>query len=182
MKKTVAMIVLLLITAAGCKQQQQQRQETQSPAGPVAYPGGVIMKSPEEIKQLEELTKRAPMNADAWTALGNALMDSNRFKEAVDAYQKSLAINPKNVDVRVDMGTCLKNSGRPQQAIEEYRKAIQIDPNHLNAHRNMGVVLAFDLHDSKGAIREFEKYLELTPNAPDAANIRQTVDALKAGK
>ncbi len=179
MKKTVVMIVLVLIAAAGCK---QQRQETQSPAGPVTYPGSVVMKSPEEIRQLEELAKRAPMNADAWTALGNALMDSNRFGEAVDAYQKSLAINPKNVDVRVDMGTCLKNSGKPQRAVEEYRKAIQIDPNHRNAHRNMGVVLAFDLHDSKGAIREFEKYLELTPNAPDAANVRQTVDALKTGK
>ncbi len=120
------------------------------------------------------------MNADAWTALGNALMDSNRFGEAVDAYQKSLAINPKNVDVRVDMGTCLKNSGRPQLAVEEYRKAIKIDPNHRNAHRNMGVVLAFDLNDKKGAIREFEKYLELVPNAPDAADIRQTISALNA--
>ncbi len=179
MKKTVVIIVLVLIAAAGCK---QQRQETQSPAGPATYPGGATMKSPEEIKQLEELAKMAPMNADAWTTLGNAFMDSNRFAEAVDAYQKSLAINPKNVDVRVDMGTCLKNSGRPQQAVEEYRKAIQIDPNHRNAHRNMGVVLAFDLHDSKGAIREFEKYLELMPNAPDAANVRQTIDALKTKK
>jgi cytochrome c-type biogenesis protein CcmH/NrfG len=177
MKKTVVMIMLVLIAAAGCSQQRQE------PKGQAGYPGGaVMMKSPEEIQQLEQLAKQAPKNADAWILLGNALMDSSRFGEAVDAYQKALALTPKNVDVRVDMGTCLKNSGRPQQAIEEFRKAIQINPGHLYAHRNMGVVLAFDLKDKKGAAKEFEKYLELAPNAPDAGEIRQLVQKLKSGQ
>jgi len=139
------------------------------------------MITPGEIKQLEQIASQSPKNADAWIALGNALMDSSRYAEAVDAYGKALALDPRNVNVRVDMGTCLKNSGKPQQALEEYRRAIKLNPNHLNAHRNMAVVLAFDLHNKKEAIGEFEKYLQLAPNAPDAAEIRQQIQQLKSG-
>lgn len=176
MKKNIVLVMLALVALVGCPQQGRQQK------GQAGYPGAVMMKSPEEIRQLEELAKQAPKNPEAWAMLGNALMDSNRFAEAAEAYQKSLILDPRNVNVRVDMGTCLKNSGRPQQAIEEYRKALRIDPNHINANRNMGVVYAFDLNDRKGAAQAFEKYLELAPLAPDAGEIRQLVQNLKAGK
>src|SRR5574337_507811 len=171
MKRILLAVLALpcILSAAGCNQQRQQQQSQQPP---VAYPGGVVMKSPEEIRQLEQLAKQAPRNPEAWIILGNALMDANRFGEAVDAYQKALQLDPKNTNVRVDMGTCLKNSGRPQQAIEEYKKALRVDPSHVNANRNMGVVLAFDLNDKKGAAGFFERYLELAPDARDAQEIR----------
>ncbi len=173
MKKTILMIVLVAAAISGCEQRQQ-------PKGQPVVPGAVPMITPGEIKQLEQIANQSPKNADAWIALGNALMDSSRFPEAVTAYNKALALDPRNVNVRVDMGTCLKNSGKPQEAVEEYKKAIKINPNHVNAHRNMAVVLAFDLHNKKEAIAEFEKYLQLAPNAPDAAEIRQQVQQLKS--
>lgn len=177
MKKYIIILVLVAIAAAGCKQQRQEDK------GQAVYPGGaVMMKSPDEIRQLEQIAKQTPKNPEGWIMLGNALMDSSRFAEAVDAYQKALDIDPKNTNVRVDMGTCMRNTGKPQQAIAEYRKALKIDPNHINAHRNMGVVLAFDLHDNKAAAAEFEKYLQLAPAAPDAAEIRKVIESLRAGK
>ncbi len=177
MNRIVLLIVLVLTVFAGCNQQQPQQ-----PQGQAGYPGGVMMKSPEEIRQLEQLAKQAPRNPEAWIMLGNSLMDSNRFAEAADAYQKGLLLDPKNTNVRVDMGTCLKNSGKPQQAVEEYKKALKIDPNHVNANRNMGVVLAFDLNDRKRAAAFFERYLELAPDARDAQEIRQLVQNLKSSK
>jgi superkiller protein 3 len=175
MKKIIFVAVLVVLAAAGCKQQSQQ------PQGQAGFPGGAMIKSPEEIRQLQQLAEQTPKNPEAWAMLGNALMDSQRFPEAVDAYQKSLALDPKNVNVRVDRGTCYRNSGQPKLAVEEYRKALKIDPNHINANRNMGVVLAFDLNDKKGAAKSFEKYLSLAPNAPDAQEIRQVVQQLRSG-
>jgi tetratricopeptide (TPR) repeat protein len=177
MKKIVVSIVLILIASAGCSQQRQEQK------GQGAYPSAAPqVVSPGEIKILEETAKANPKKVGAWTALGNALMDSRRFTEAIDAYQKSLDIDPKNVDVRVDMGTCYKNIGKPDMALEEYRKALKINPNHPYAHRNSGVVLAFDLHNKAQGIKEFEKYLEVAPNAPDAGQVRHTIEQLKAGK
>ncbi len=175
MKKIIALFVLILVAAIGCSRQQE-------PKGQEGYPSGKPLISPEEIRMLDQTAKQSPNNARAWVALGNALMDSNRCAEAADAYQKALVLDPKNVDVRVDRGTCLRNTGQPQKAVEEYRKALQINPYHAFAHRNLGVVMAFDLNDKKTAIREFEKYLELAPNAPDANDIRKTLQTLKTGQ
>jgi tetratricopeptide (TPR) repeat protein len=109
-------------------------------------------------------------------------MDSRRFSEAINAYEKSLALDPKNVNVRVDMGTCYRGVGKFDKAVEEYRKALKINPNFPNGHRNLGVVLAMDLHNKEEGIKEFKKYLELVPDAPDAATIRHTIEELASRK
>jgi tetratricopeptide (TPR) repeat protein len=177
MKKIVVMVVLVLFAAAGCSQQKQEQK------GQSAYPPGAApMATPEEMRHLEEIAKTNPKNATAWTDLGNALMDSRRFNEAIDAYQKSLALDPKNVNVRVDMGTCYRGVGKFDKAVEEYRKALKINPDFPNGHRNLGVVLAFDLHNKEEGIKEFKKYIELVPDAQDAAAIRQTIEELASRK
>ena len=173
MRILLCAVLVVSFGLAGCKQQEASKQVVAPPQ---------VMISPQQLDNLRSLAKMNPGKADGWIALGNALMDAQRFGEAVDAYQKALELDPKNVDVRVDMGTCYRGIGRSDRAIEEYRKGIKINPSHLNAHRNSGVVLAFDLNDKKGAIKAFEKYLELAPNAPDAAQIRDVIAQLQAGK
>ena len=117
MKRVLIMIAVAMIAVTGCKQQPGQ------PAGQAPNPG-IAMKTPDEIRQLEGFARQSPKNAQAWIALGNALMDSGRYGEAVPAYEKALALEPKNVNVRVDMGTCLRNSGRPEQALKELPRPI----------------------------------------------------------
>lgn len=173
MKRT-ALILLLALAVFACQQKQERKTEAQAPVPSI--------RMAEDIKMLQEVVKKDPKNLGAWIKLGNYLMDSSRFGEAVDAYGKALELDPNNVDVRVDMGTCYRSSGRPDKAVEEYRKALSINPGHLNGRRNLAVVLAYDLKDRTQAIKEFEKYLELAPNAPDAGQVRQAVQELKAGK
>src|SRR5512135_1877463 len=107
-------------------------------------------------------------------------MYAQRFAEAIEAYDKALALDPKNVNVLVDQGTCYRGIGKFDKAVEQYHKAIKIDPKFPTAHRNLGVVLAFDLHNKKEGLQEFQKYLELAPNAPDADKIKETVAQLSA--
>ena len=176
MKKIIALL-LLALTVVSCQKKEE-------PAPPSRFPAGPVQSGPlqDQTAMLKDVLKQDPKNLGAWIKLGNTLMDTGRFSEAVDAYQKALALDPKDVDVRVDMGTCYKNSGRPEMAVKEYRKAIEINPRHPNAHKNLGVVLATDMGDKAGAVKEFEKYLELMPNSPDAATIRSVIEQLKAGK
>jgi len=182
MKRTMLILFVATAILSGCKQQQQgQWSQGQAGQNQVVAPPAMI-KSPQEIQQLESLAKANPRNADAWTALGNAQMDAQRFAEAIISYQRSLELDPKNVNVRVDMGTCYRGVGQPEKAIEEYRKGMKFDPRHAMAHMNAGVVLAHDLGRKAEAVKEFEKYLELAPNAPNAADIRQEIQKLKASK
>jgi tetratricopeptide (TPR) repeat protein len=172
MKKTFTFLLILAIAANfACKQRQEQKQQ------PVTYtPAAPPMQM--QIDQLQLATKQSPRSAAAWINLGNALMDSQRFAEAIEAYDKALALEPKNVNVLVDQGTCYRGSGKFDKAVEQYRKAIKIDPGFPNAHRNLGVVLSADLHKNKEGIKEFQRYLEILPNAPDAESIKQSIREL----
>jgi cytochrome c-type biogenesis protein CcmH/NrfG len=174
MRTILCAVLVMLFGVAGCQQKEASNKRV------VAPPQAMI--SAQQVDNLRSLAKMNPGKADGWIALGNALMDTQQFGEAIDAYQKALALDPKNVDVRVDMGTCMRGVGKYEAAVAEFRKAIKIAPGHLNAHRNLGVVLGFDLKDSEGAIREFKTYLELAPNTPDAAQIKEVIAQLQAGK
>jgi tetratricopeptide (TPR) repeat protein len=80
------------------------------------------------------------------------------------------------------MGTSYRGIGKFDLAVEEYRKALKIDPNFPNGHRNLGVVLSYDLHDTAQGLKEFKKYLELAPDAPDVEAIKKSVQELSAAK
>ncbi len=176
MNKIVVIVVVSFMTLVtiGCRQQEQKQQQvTYAPAAPPAQ---------IQIDQMEQAAKMAPKNAQVWINLGNALMDSQRFGEAIDAYEKALALEPKNVNVLVDQGTCYRGVRKFDKALEQYQKALKIDPNFPNGHRNLGVVLAYDLNRKAEAVKEFNRYLELVPNGPEANEVRQTVRELTSGK
>jgi len=174
MKNFFLICLAAFLLLANCQKKEDPKVQTPFPTGPVQIQN--------EIGLLQDAVRKDPKNLSAWINLGNITMDTSRFDEAIDAYQHALELDPKNVDVRVDMGTCYKNNGQPDRAAEEFRKAIKINPRHLYAHRNLGVVLAFDFGDKKSAIKEFEEYLRLSPNAHDAQRIRQEIAKLKASK
>lgn len=187
MKKILLLGFVALIVVAGCQQKDDSKpqfqppigQAGQGPQGSVPFGSGPVQGF-DKVKMLQDELAKNPKNINGWIELGNILMDSRRYAEAVEPYQKALALDPKNVDVRVDAGTCIRESGKPDIAVKEYRKALEINPNHINANKNMAVVLQYDLKDSKQALKFFEKALTLAPNAPDAGAIKAEIDKIKA--
>ncbi len=161
MKKLLLAGAFLVFAIAGCQQKEEPKPQYQFPTAPV-----VNVQSGEQEKMLREVIAKDPKNVNAWVSLGNMMMDTSRFSEAVEAYQKALDIDPKNVDVRVDMGTCYRNLRKPDMAVKEYRKALELNPQHLFALKNMGIVLAYDLRDADQAVKAFEMAL---CNSPERA-------------
>jgi cytochrome c-type biogenesis protein CcmH/NrfG len=172
MKRMLIVCIAFFFLLASCQKKEESKMRTLSPAK--------AERVQNQILQLQEIVRQNPRNLSAWIQLGDISMDSSRFYEAIGAYQKALALDEKNVNVRVDLGTCYRSIGKPDKAVEEYRKAIAINPNHINAHRNLGIVPAFDLNDKKGAIKQLEEYLRLSPQAPDAVQIGQLIEKMKA--
>lgn len=172
MKSILIVLILCFALFANCQKKEEQPVQTTMPPGP--------LQINREIQILQDVVKHDPRNIVAWIKLGNILMDSTRYFEAINAYEKALELDPKNVDVRVDMGTCYRRIGKPNRAVNEFRKAITINPRHPYARRNLGVVLAFDFKDKKQAIKEFEEYIRLSPNTPDSQQISQLIKELKS--
>ena len=167
--------LLLLIMICGLVNCQDKSSPQKQPAFQ-----GQNLAAENEVRLLHDMLTDNPDNINSWIKLGNIFMDTQRYKDAIDAYQKALDINPSVTNVRVDMGTCYRRIGRPDKAIEEYKKAIAMDPTHPNAHRNMGIVLGFDLGQKDQAIKELQEYLRLLPQAPDKDTVRQAIEKLRA--
>jgi tetratricopeptide (TPR) repeat protein len=181
MNKIFLILCLAVFAVYGCQQKEEPKPQFQPPVGQLP-PGGVSgpVQGVDTAKLLQETVKKDPKNVNAWVELGNLMMDTKRYDEAIGAYAKALELDPKNVNVRVDMGTCYRYAGKPDMAIKEYKKALEFDPNHMNAHKNMGVVLTYDLKDYKQALKEFEQVLLLEPNGPDTAAIKAEIEKLKS--
>lgn len=112
--------------------------------------------SSEAIRAAEEATKREPGSAQAWFALGVTLGSANRVTDAVDAYRKSLSIDPRNVDALNNLGDLYRRSGNKPAAAEALDQALAIDPNNARAALNRALVHIED-GDFRGAIPRLEK-------------------------
>ena len=132
-----------------------------------------------EIQSLKEMVKKDPENLSAWEELGNLYFDSGKPKEAIEAYNKYLAIRPDNPDVRTDMGIMYRALGDFDRAIEEFKKAAQSDPKHTNSRYNIGIVLLHDKGNVKGAIQAWEEYLKVDPSSERAQRVRAQMENLK---
>ncbi len=130
------------------------------------------------VEGLKAAADNSPADLETLIRLGNLLMDSGRFEEAAGAYEEALRLDPMNGDVRTDLATCYRNSGSPERAVEEYRRVLEQDPGHRLARRNLAVVLAYDLGRIGEAVEEFKGYLEASPDAPDAAQVKEVIREL----
>ena len=104
-----------------------------------------------------------------------------RIAPSIQAYPKSLEIDPNNANVWTDMGVMYRRSGDPQEAIKSFNKAMEVDPKHEISRMNKGIVLLHDLNDMDGAIRAWEELLKVNPvaMAPTGRSIDEMVQQMK---
>jgi len=63
------------------------------------------------------------------------------YAEAVEAYGKSLLLNPKIPDTYNNMGVALRQMGKLEASIACYRRSLVLRPNNAGAYSNMGNAL-----------------------------------------
>ncbi len=160
---------------------------------PVASsPGGAPSSAPatgvpmtqnqsQKLAALLEATKATPDNVQAWTQLGHLYFDTGKHTQAIEAYQKSLALDANRPDVWTDMGVMYRRTGKPEKAIESFDRALSINSRHETAMFNKGVVYMHDLNDAKAAIASWESLVKINPSAkaPNGQLVSTLVTELK---
>ena len=73
--------------------------------------------------------------------MGIALQEQGKLEEAIEAYNKALAIKPDYAEAYNNMGNALQEQGKLEEAIEAYNKALAIKPDYAEAYNNMGNAL-----------------------------------------
>jgi Tfp pilus assembly protein PilF len=102
-----------------------------------------------------------------YAALGNAYSRRERYDLAVEAYDRSLKLDPfgpANYMLHRSLGLCLAREGRFDEAVVQLNKALKSKPNNPAYHYNLASVLA-KAGKYEEAIPYYKRVLELDPNS-----------------
>lgn len=119
-----------------------------------------------------------PNEAAIYNQLGNIYGAEKKMPEATDALTKAAQLDPAMAaKAYYNMGANLVNGGNSEGAGDFFKKAIDADPNYADAHYQYGICLMskaqVDTKSGKitppaGTADQFQKYLELKPDGPNA--------------
>lgn len=123
-----------------------------------------LLQHPAEAEEIDGKLARLERLALAenWYLEGFRLAQVGHRDAAVEAYQKSLAVEERSAPAHSNLGYLYYDGGDPSAALREHRRAVEIDPSHAEAWYGIGLSLR-DLGDPAGAARAFREYLRLQP-------------------
>ena len=74
-----------------------------------------------------------------------------------------------------NMGNIYFERGEYQRAVVEYYQAVDLTPNDADTHYNLAFVSGEYLGDQETALKHYQWYLYLRPNAPDTPAVKERI-------
>lgn len=136
-------------------------------------------KQDDAVKTLREALEIDGTNSTALCLLGGIYNERN-LQECVQYYERSIKHNKSCYLAYRGLGNYYLKAKQYDKANEYYTKAIQINPNRFGPiYKNRGIA-RMQLDKKKEARQDLEDYLKYSPNAKDAASIKQAITELDA--
>ena len=129
---------------------------------------------PDEFARLHNIATLAPGAHIAQFNLGVIYAQRGELTEAVDRYERALAIKPNYDIARINLGTTLHERGDSRGAKREFERALRQDENSSNARNNLAWILATDLDP---AVRSPGEAVRLAEEAA-TASLRENASVL----
>ena len=138
--------------------------------------------------------------ASAYNQMGNALAKSGKIPEASAAFENSVKLSPANAGMYYNNeAAVLFNANQTDASLAAANKAIAADPTRPDPYFIKGQALlpqsTLDPKTQKliappGCVEAYQKYLQLAPDGPQAATVKEVLTSLgekidtsyKAGK
>jgi tetratricopeptide (TPR) repeat protein len=122
----------------------------------------------QAITVMQEATTADPTKDLLWAYLGDAYVGGKKYPEAVEAFQKAIAIKPDSAVYHNALANAYNKAGQSDKALAEYAQVAQMDPaNAATAYFNVGIV-NYNTNKPDDAVAAFDKSLQLDPNRADA--------------
>jgi tetratricopeptide (TPR) repeat protein len=141
----------------------------------------------EAIALNEKVLATKPDSSEVMLALADLYNRNKQPKKAEEVLNKLIALDPKGAHRTLyNLGVVIENRDEAtdadhRKAAEAFRKAIELKPDYALAHRDLGFVL-LRMGSLPEARKELQKYIDLDPQARDAADIKATLKSLSSSK
>jgi len=132
----------------------------------------------EAIKHLKIAIEKDPSDVSTKLLLGNILMDTGRMDEGrvlLDSVDDSAVKDPA---IFVNIGISLMNQNKADTALPYFEKAVRNFPDKGDGYYYRALI-RLQKGDTEGTKADLKKFLELSPNAPEAAAARKALEQLK---
>jgi tetratricopeptide (TPR) repeat protein len=124
---------------------------------------------------LEQATR-----AEAHFKLGLILNREERYAAAVAELEKAVALNPQSALAHLYLGAALLQLKRVTDAERELLRAYELGGKKVGGAQLLLGQLYFMQQKYEPAQRAFEQYLQDVPNAPNAAQIKEAIEKIRA--
>jgi len=128
---------------------------------------------------LLDAVNKNPNDYDSLVKLGNVYYDGQQYPNAIQYYERALAVRPESPDVRTDMGTAYWYSGNADKAVAAFETSLKYQPGHPQSLFNLGWIRWQGKADPKGAIAAWEELLRTNPNYPQRQQVEQYIAKAK---
>jgi Flp pilus assembly protein TadD len=129
---------------------------------------------------LHEATRAAPEDVRAWEATGYALRALNQPRDALEAYERALALVPQREVALAEAATAADELGRAEEALAYWRRALAVNPHRWHYHYQLGLLLV-GRGQTAEALAECAQALRLNP-ANAEARLLEVLCLLKQGQ
>lgn len=128
----------------------------------------------------DDLNAADAIRAEARFRLGALLNKQNRFADAIPQFEEAVKLQPSMVMAHLQLGGALLQLKKLAEAERALLKAYELGGPPAGAAQLL-LGEAYNLQGkSELAIRAFEQYLRDVPNAPNAAQVREAIEKIKA--
>jgi tetratricopeptide (TPR) repeat protein len=122
----------------------------------------------QAITLLQQTTEVEPTQDLLWAYLGDAQRGAKKYTDAIDSYEKALAIKPNTGSYLSGLADAYAKSGQTDKAVQSYAAAAQADPASAGTYYfNEGAIFT-NIGKIDEAIAAFDKAIELDPKRADA--------------
>lgn len=105
---------------------------------------------------------------------GQAYEQAASWDDAIAEYEQAVKLSAKTSSYRLALGTAQFRGGKLQDAATTLSDLIDREPNNASAHRVLGLLFEAT-GQGANACGEFQEYLRIKPQAPDAGDIRTRI-------
>ncbi len=126
----------------------------------------------EAVRYFSRAIALRPLSFAAHENLANALVDQNKFDDAIAEFRVAIKLNPANPDTYHNLAAALLVQEKTPEAIGALEIAIRIRPDSHDAHFALGVALGSEGRQVQ-AVAAFREAIRLNPELIDAQeNVR----------
>ena len=116
----------------------------------------------DKVTLWQDTADKSPYKVRPVANLGEALVDQERYDEAIDYLRNVMQIMPDSSEIHNNLGSALSMIDDYEGARQHYETALQLKPNSKQANNNMGVLMN-EIGRPDEALRYFQAAIEIDP-------------------